>query len=525
MVKRGLLFLGLIGSLALASSATLPNSGKFTAPVTIQVGQGPVPLAAVLQALGRSVGLTVVTEQIPKVSVDYQIQGKPFLEVWKLLLRLNGLSYRLYAHGIVVVGPTSVIAALAPAKPKSAVRIQSPPATEQRFYTLVDRVSTVEKLLSEAIPGLKIHQIGASQVIAVVGTAAQQAQVRALLPSLDQAPKAQAASGPTIVQAIFHLANASAVQVKAELQGTLQTNLTATNFNTGTVQTAPGAVSAATVTAPTRTPSASTTTSKVPAPDIIADPRTNTLIVRGTPSQVAQIAKLIPVLDAPVPEINVQVRIEEITQTAAQSLGLNWSAGIGNFVTKLLSGNLSVLFDATQNLTGFNVGATLTALEQQGLSKQVDDTTLTLASGQTTPAFINSGGNLTLTLPGTPPTTLTLPYGVIVQITNPQVNSNGTISMQIDASVKDTPIVNNGTINIPNREANTSLLLKSGQTALLGGLLATTVTKSTNGIPVLSNIPIIGALFRTTQTSTDRSQLLLVVSANTVSLQKAAIQP
>ena len=67
------------------------------------------------------------------------------------------------------------------------------------------------------------------------------------------------------------------------------------------------------------------------AATIIADKRTNTLIVRGTPEQVAQIAELVPTLDTRVPQINVQIRIQEITETAARSLGVDWKASFGGF--------------------------------------------------------------------------------------------------------------------------------------------------------------------------------------------------
>ena len=274
--------------------------------------------------------------------------------------------------------------------------------TVQRVYTVKGAQADIVALLAAQYPGLKVTPVGQTGQLVVTGPQNQLDAALTLLGQVDRV--APVVAGAQITQRIFQLVNASAEEVKATLEGTLARDLgTTTAATTGTAAagTPPAATGAAT------TAQANTAT-------IIADKRTNTVIVRGTADQVAQVADLIPQLDQKVPQINVQVRIQEITEKASRALGVNWSAGFGGFsVSSSNSAGLGVSFDPTRSLLGFNLGASLNALQGQGLSKSVYDGSITMQSGQrslgasgetqnassTAAASIKSGGRLEVNIP------------------------------------------------------------------------------------------------------------------------------
>lgn len=419
---------------------------------------------------------------------------------------------------------------------------QAPDPTTQYVYSVKGSTADIVTFLKTTYPTLVVTPIGQTGQIVVSGPTSVLNTAFTLLNQVDR-PLPPPVAGPAIVQRIFTLANAQATEIKAVLDTTLATRLqTSTTPSTDSATTSGAANSANNQTPSTSAAQATTsgaaqgtqaTTNNV---TIIADQRTNTLIVRGTTEQVAQVAELIPVLDVRVPQINVQIRIQEITEDATRTLGLDWSAGIGNFVTRLVSGNLTTLFDNTTNFAGLNLGATLRALENQQLSKSIYDGNVSMQSGQrrqgnttsaenasaNAAASIKSGGRVELNIPGPAGNIVRqIDYGVLLDFLNPQVSNDGTITIGVRSTISTPQTALDGTsipniLSFLNREASTTVSFKSGQTVLLGGLLTDTENTTTNGIPFLSSIPLIGNLFKTENTDKTKAQLLIILTGNIV---------
>lgn len=397
--------------------------------------------------------------------------------------------------------------------------------TVQRVYTVKGAQADIVALLAAQYPGLKVTPVGQTGQLVVTGPQNQLDAALTLLGQVDRV--APVVAGAQITQRIFQLVNASAEEVKATLEGTLARDLGTTTSSTTTT---------ASTTAATTAPSAAQANTAT----IIADKRTNTVIVRGTADQVAQVADLIPQLDQKVPQINVQVRIQEITEKASRALGVNWSAGFGGFsVSSSNSAGLGVSFDPTRSLLGFNLGASLNALQGQGLSKSVYDGSITMQSGQrslgasgetqnassTAAASIKSGGRLEVNIPSAaanvPAIQKQIDYGVNLDFFSPQVAPDGTITLRVRGQVNDlrTTIAANTIPNVlqfTNSEAQTTLTFKNGETLLLSGLLATKTTENKDGTPFLSSIPVVGSLFGKQSTSTEKTQLLVVITGTIV---------
>ncbi|GGL04107.1 secretin N-terminal domain-containing protein [Deinococcus radiotolerans] len=401
--------------------------------------------------------------------------------------------------------------------------------TVQRVYTVKGAQADIVALLAAQYPGLKVTPVGQTGQLVVTGPQNQLDAALTLLGQVDRA--APVVAGEQITQRVFTLVNSSAEEVKATLEGTLSRDLGTTQITGATTGTT------TTATSPVTTAPAATGANAV---TIIADKRTNTLIVRGTAGQVTQVAELIPQLDQKVPQINVQVRIQEITETAARSLGVNLKAGFGGFnISTGAANGLAVSFDPTQSLYGFNLGATLNTLQNQGLSKSVYDGSITMQSGQRSlgtagdtqnassnaAASVKSGGRLEVNIPssaaGVPPIQKQIDYGVNLDFFSPQVAPDGTITLRVRGQVNALQTAINAStlpnlLQFTNSEAQTTLTFKNGETLLLSGLLATKESTTNAGVPFLSSIPVVGALFGSQSTTKQQTQLLVVITGNIV---------
>jgi type IV pilus assembly protein PilQ len=445
---------------------------------------------------------------------------------------------------LVITGPqTQIDTALALLEQVDRPAPAAPSVSSGRsIYSVKGQQADLVALLAAQHPELKVAPVGQTGQLVITGPQPQIDAALTLLGQVDRAaPPAQA--GPQTVQRVFQLVNASAEEVKATLEGTLAREVTPEKPLANVPVNATDANgNAITVTVPTTNTSTAqdAQTAAQPAPTnaatIIADKRTNTLIVRGTAAQVAQIADLVPSLDQVVPQINVQVRIQEINETAARTLGMDWKVNFGGFNVNLGGGGLGATFDPTRSLVGFNVFPTLQALESQGFTKRVYDGNITMQSGQRSlgtgtnsqnasagaAASIKSGGRLEINIPSSAGNIeKQIDYGLNLDFFEPQVAPDGTVTLRVRGQVNNvagalptTALPN--LLNFTNSEAQSTITFKSGQTVLMSGLLGTSETRSTDGVPFLSSLPVIGAAFSKQTTNRTQTQLLVIITGSVV---------
>jgi type IV pilus assembly protein PilQ len=459
----------------LAQPAELPADARFDQLVSFSTGIGGENLGTMLDALARAVGLTPVVDDVPVRTIVYDIgEPKPFRQVWSLVLTLNDLDYLLQENDIVVLGTTGSLARLRRA-PETVV--EGDPKV-QRFYRVNNDVDTVVRLLRLAVPAASVEGLPGTAAVMVVATEVQHEQVVSTLAEFDRPAEVL-----PLEQRTYFLSNSTA------------TGLAETLRATGVVGEENGTL--------------------IDAFTVVADARTNSLIVTGTAAVQARLGSLIAELDSPQPQVNVQVRIQEITRRSALDLGINWSTGLGNFTANILSGGLSFIFDTTQVISSLNVLAVLDALETQGLSRRVDDSNITvLNNGQGT---IQSGGQVFITLPGTPPIERTIPYGVQIDVT-PRITADGRITLEVSAKVEDVLSTTNDPtfLNLSSRNLNSTVTVEEGQTLLLGGLLQNSLAVTRQRLPIIGSIPVIGDLLGSTVTEENDIDLLLIVTATII---------
>lgn len=446
-----------------------------------------------------------------------------------------------------VVEVTRLLAQLDQASTTSAGQAAAQNQSVQKIYNVLGKQADVVALLGAQYTGLKVTPVGQTGQLVLSGP---QNQIDAALALLGQVDRAQP-SATAINQRVFQLVNASAEEVKATLEGTLAREVTSAPAQAGTgttlldvngnpisalVPPSQKASADAQGLPTTGTTAQATVNTAAQAATIIADRRTNTLVVRGTQAQVDQIAELIPQLDRVVPQVNLQVRIQEITDEGTRQLGLNALAKFGGFTVSTSAGaGLKATFDPTQSFHGFNIFPTLTALETQNMSKRVYDGGITMQSGQRSlggsgqtenassgaAATVKTGGTLSINIPSQaaniPSIQKDLDYGVVLDFINPQIAADGTVTVRVRGKVNT--ILSNITPNaIPyvidqsNSEAQSVVTFKSGETLLLAGLMGKTSSNNNSGVPFLSKFGVGGSTSKTEKFS----QLLVIITGTVV---------
>lgn len=406
-------------------------------------------------------------------------------------------------------------------------------ATKREMYAANNNAAELSTFISTQFPTLRVVVTPGSRGLVIEGEANAVDQAMSMLATVDPA------AGAT-VQQVFKLSQANAATLKKVLTDTLARQLTsgavAKNGNSANGNTANNTVNNNNATNANVTGAALEQATRLAAQEatIIADVRTNTLIVRGTSAQVAQIAALIPALDRRMEQVQLHVRIQEITNLASRSLGIDWKVQGGQFSIATIGQVVRAVFDPTQSVVGFNIFPALEALESQEKARRVYDGTVNMESGQVgltgssldagaPVATVRQGGNFYVTYgSGDKVVEKTLPYGVTLDFFEPLVSNDGTISVRVRGQFnplnqEQIRSVNTPTlINIPGNEVQSRLSFKSGETVVLGGLVKEESTSSSRGLPFLSMIPGLGALAGKQASGKDAAQLIVVVTGEVV---------
>ena len=222
-------------------------------------------------------------------------------------------------------------------------------------------------------------------------------------------------------------------------------------------------------------------------------------------------------------QVMVEVRIIEVDRTALKDIGVDLNAHNNSHFT-LQSGS-SGLIDGqspqgTLNLSGsihgVSVSATLNALETKGLVKTLAKPDLIAKSGEE--ASFLAGGEFPYPVPNGPQEVSIefKPFGVKLNVT-PTVEDNGQIRLKIAPEVSALDVHNQLQIggflmpSLTTRKAATTVELRDGQSFAIAGLFQQDYSNAVSQIPWAGDVPILGALFRSTSWKRDQSELLIIV--------------
>jgi pilus assembly protein CpaC len=244
----------------------------------------------------------------------------------------------------------------------------------------------------------------------------------------------------------------------------------------------------------------------------------------------------------------LKVEVAEVNRKALRELGFDFIALGTTFTLALFGGTTAGVLSTTIDEMGkqlfgektsaiigdprSNTNAFLRALEQKGLVKALARPNLIAASGASASFLV--GGEFPIPVPGGGGTgTVTIqfkPFGVRLDFT-PTVNDLGSINLKITPEVSDLDFENGlttGGFRIPalrTRRASTIVDLRPGQSLAIGGLISSDDRKVMSKFPILGDIPVLGALFRSTAFIRNETDLIIFVTPEIVKPLEAAKVP
>ena len=262
---------------------------------------------------------------------------------------------------------------------------------------------------------------------------------------------------------------------------------------------------------------------------IIAETDTNSVLVKTAPANWERVKTVLEELDKPAPQVLIKVLMAEVTHDKSDDIGAQLSilnlrsSGNGQ------SGGTNFLIPTGNAATGMvvqlletNFTATIRALENDGkidvLSRPYilasDNQLASVTVGQEVPFITRSS----LTDAGQLNNTIDYrDVGILLDVI-PHINPDGMvildvapeISTLLDSTVQVSENVSAPLIN--KRSAQSRVSVKSGQTIVIGGLMQDKVSTTVSKVPLLGDIPYVGALFKRTQTDRSKTELLIFLT-------------
>ncbi len=289
------------------------------------------------------------------------------------------------------------------------------------------------------------------------------------------------------------------------------------------------------------------------------DQRTNALLVKDTADRLDEVRELVARLDTQTPQVLIEARIVEVASTFARDLGIQWGgsfnadtahgnstgwafphsinavgdSGVQNFAVNLPAavgaaspgGALALTFGSIDDILTLDLR--LSAIESSGRGRVISSPRVTTLDNKT--AEISQG----VEIPFTTATeekieTSSIDYKLKLNVT-PHVTSDRSIIMKIDVT-KDAPsttffAVDSRTPAKETRAATTEVLVKDGETTVIGGIITDTQGDQELSVPFLGKIPYLGALFRKKEKRVDKTELIIFITPKIANLQPVARNP
>jgi type IV pilus assembly protein PilQ len=297
-----------------------------------------------------------------------------------------------------------------------------------------------------------------------------------------------------------------------------------------------------------------------PRGTVSIDTRTNTLIIQDTAATIDKVRDLISRLDVPVKQVMIEARIVRASDSFSKELGVQWgvlSHGVASRPNLLVGGKETTLFDLRNpsvsttagqtsakytitrpdnlnvDLAATGTGASSIALGIMSISDIMLDLTLSAlqADGKgeviATPKVLTLDKQKARVAAGTQ-----IPYqqasssgATSVAFINAELSLEVTPSITPDGRVQMDLLVNadspgdaapNGQLTINTNRLQTNVLVDDGQTVVLGGIFQNQISNSTTKVPFLGDLPYLGRLFRHTQQSNNKQEMLIFVTPRLV---------
>jgi len=271
---------------------------------------------------------------------------------------------------------------------------------------------------------------------------------------------------------------------------------------------------------------------------IIADTDNNALLIMASPEDYRAIEAAIRRLDSKPRQVLIDATIAEVTLSDELDFGVRWY---------LQQNNFSLGFNAPVPERAAGDGLALAVFKSNGNARLFIDlleskTNVKFLSAPQIMVLDNQTGNIRVgdQIPVTVRTSQSTTdpdapivsevqfrdTGTLLSVT-PRINAGGQVTLHVSQEVSlpgsEPAVGGGGNVAISQRTIDSSVIVQSGETVVLGGLILDSANQTRSGIPILMDIPWIGNLFSTTSTDTRRTELLVMITPEVVPDESTAI--
>jgi type II secretory pathway component GspD/PulD (secretin) len=531
------------------ASAVVPLVPKIPMLAAVQAASDDVSLDFatadindVLKALALQSRQNIVSGADVKGNITVSLSHVSLEEALDMITRLSGYQYARIGR-TYVVGSQASISAL------TASGTAAAPATTAVITFNYSDPSDLQTTIAARFPNLKATPgkasggQGAGGVLVVTGTPTEIEAIRGLVAQAEEALSRGIAAARTHVYNIKYAAADDLQNVLARLvPGVIVTPGPSTAFNLKAPTTADSSGTTST-TATYGSAGASGAAASAPGAVQTTKSTTYSLLLTGPDADVERALGILGQVDVRPAQINYEAKITEINRDVEKNIGVNWDfSGAKTTIGELSPADSSSTDTAGPtthpgNIFKFGViGRTaisnlatvsIDALYKNGDAKLLSNPNIAAIDGQPAAAFIGDTlhyiSSITQTPTGQTVTTDTINVGIKLFVTG-KVNNDGYITLNIHPEVSTVsgylPVPGGGSLpQVANREANTTVRVKDGDTIAIGGLINEDDIKNVNKVPFLGDLPFFGQLFRDTKHTHHRNELVIFVK---VSIMKDA---
>lgn len=284
---------------------------------------------------------------------------------------------------------------------------------------------------------------------------------------------------------------------------------------------------------------------------ISVDERTNALLIRELPDNIKVIREIVESLDIPIKQVQIEARIVSVTEGNLDELGVRWGMSkksgntntIGGSIESNLGSNGLLVDEVTVddylnvNLASTTAGASsiafqvlklgsntlldleLSAMQRESKAEIISSPRLITTNKQ--PAYIEQGTEIPyLESSSSGATSVSFKKAVLSLKVTPQITPDNRLVLDLSVT-QDRPgdVVKTGTgeaVAINTQRIGTQVLVENGETVVLGGIFQHSLTNTVDKVPLLGDIPLLGALFRRSYEQLGKSELLIFVTPKVV---------
>lgn len=274
---------------------------------------------------------------------------------------------------------------------------------------------------------------------------------------------------------------------------------------------------------------------------VTIDSRTNTLIIKELPNFIDTVIAVIETLDIPEPQVMIEARIAETTKRFSRSLGIRWGfsaiadPAFGNSTGLVFpnnvesTGGVSLLTGGANGfinlalgnvLDTFQLDARLQAAEAEGLINVISAPKIATLNNEV--ATIQSGLQIPIQTVANNTVSVQFVNATLSLQVTPHVTAEGTVLMDINLQKREPQLAFAvvGATNAPiaTKEARTRVIVRDGGTTVIGGIYEVTSDQGQDRVPGLSNVPLLGHLFKNRRRLDENKELLIFITPRVIKL-------